>query len=127
MFRLAILLGAGNAALAILCGAFAAHVVQNALSEKMFAVFNTAADYHLYHALGLIVIGLLLKQFPSFKLLKIAVYLMLSGIILFCGSLYALSLTGYTKLGMITPFGGLAFIVAWALVLLTFIGQNSDS
>ncbi|MEJ2116204.1 MAG: DUF423 domain-containing protein, partial [Gammaproteobacteria bacterium] len=65
MFRLAILLGAGNAALAIICGAFAAHIIQNTLNERMLAVFNTAVDYHLYHALGLIVIGMLLKQFPA--------------------------------------------------------------
>ena len=127
MFRLAILLGAGNAALAIICGAFAAHVIQSTLNDRMLAAFNTAVDYHLYHALALIVIGLLLKQFPTSNLLKIAVYLTTFGILLFCGSLYALSLTGYTKLGMITPFGGVAFIIAWVFVLVAFIGQSSNS
>jgi len=123
MFRLAILLGAGNAALAIMLGAFAAHAIQNTLNERMLAVFNTAVDYHLYHALGLIVLGLLVKQHPISKALTTAIYLMLFGIIVFCGSLYALSLTGIAKLGMITPFGGIAFIVAWLLVLIAFIKQ----
>lgn len=123
MFRLAILLGAGNAALAIMLGAFAAHAIRNNLSERMLAVFNTAADYHLYHALGLIVLGLLVKQRPTSKALTTAIYLMLFGIIVFCGSLYALSLTGISKLGMITPFGGVAFIAAWILVLIAFIKQ----
>lgn len=121
MSRLAILLGSGNAALAIILGAFAAHTIKNDLSERMLAVFNTAVDYHLYHALGLIVVGLLFSLRPASKALRTAMHLMLVGIILFCGSLYALSLTGITKLGMITPFGGVAFIIAWSLVFIAFI------
>lgn len=124
MFRLAILFGAGNAALAIILGAFAAHTIQSTLSVRMLAVFNTSVDYHLYHALGLIVVGLLIKQRPISRALTYAVYLMLFGMIVFCGSLYALSLTGITKLGLITPFGGVAFIVAWLLVFIAFIKQE---
>lgn len=120
MFRLAILMGAGNAALAIVLGAFAAHAIKNSLSERMLEIFNTSVEYHLYHGLGLIVLGILIKQFPNTTLLNIAVYLMLFGIIVFCGSLYALSLTGNTKLGMITPFGGAAFIAAWICVVIAF-------
>jgi len=59
MFRLAILLGAGNAALAIILGAFAAHAIKDKLPTRMLEIFNTAVDYHLYHALGLIVVALL--------------------------------------------------------------------
>lgn len=124
MFRLAILLGAGNVALAIMLGAFAAHAIQNTLNERMLGVFNTAVDYHLYHALGLIVLGLLVKQHPISKTLTTAIYLMLFGIVVFCGSLYALSLTGISKLGMITPFGGVAFIAAWILVFIAFMKQK---
>ncbi len=123
MSRLAILLGAGNAVLAILLGAFAAHAVRDSLSAKMLSVFHTAVDYHLYHALGLIIVGLLINQRPNNRLLNASVVTMLMGIIIFCGSLYALSLTGLTWLGMITPFGGIALVVAWALVLLAFIKQ----
>ena len=121
MFRLAILLGAGNAALAIVLGAFAAHAIKDSLSERMLAIFNTGVEYHLYHGLGLIILGILIKQFPSTILLNIAVYLMLFGIIIFCGSLYALSLTGITNFGMITPFGGVAFITAWICIVIAFI------
>ncbi|MGH1536968.1 MAG: DUF423 domain-containing protein [Gammaproteobacteria bacterium] len=124
MSRLAILLGTGNAILAILCGAFAAHAIQNTLSSRMLEVFNTAVDYHLYHALGLILVGLLIEHHPSSKSLKSAIYVMLFGIIVFCGSLYALSLTGITRLGMITPFGGIAFIIAWFLVFVAFIKKH---
>lgn len=121
MFRLAILLGAGNAALAIVLGAFAAHAIKDSLSERMLAIFNTGVEYHLYHGLGLIILGILIKQFPSTILLNIAVYSMLFGIIIFCGSLYALSLTGITNFGMITPFGGVAFITAWICIVIAFI------
>jgi len=120
MSRLAILLGAGNAALAIMLGAFAAHAIKDTFSERMLAIFNTAVDYHLYHALGLIVIGLLIAKHPTSKTLISALYLILFGILIFCGSLYALSLSGITKLGMITPIGGVAFIVAWLLVFIAF-------
>ena len=121
MFRVAVLLGAGNAMLAILCGAFAAHTLEGKLSTRMFEIFNTAADYHLYHALALIVLALLFTQKPNSVALKFAFYLFLFGIIVFCGSLYALSITGMTKLGMITPFGGIAFIAAWVSVFAAFI------
>ena len=121
MSRLAILLGAGNAMLAIILGAFAAHGLRNTLSEKMLSIFNTAVDYHIYHSLGLILIAILLVQNPQSHLLIYSEWLMLLGIILFCGSLYALSLTGITWLGIITPLGGLSFIIAWLFVVLSFI------
>ena len=123
MSRLAILFGAGNAVLAIMLGAFAAHAIKETLSERMLAIFSTAVDYHLYHALGLILLGLLMTQLPASKALTIAMYLMLFGIVVFCGSLYALSLSGITKLGMITPIGGIAFIAAWAFIFIAFVKQ----
>jgi len=121
MSRLAILLGAGNAILAILLGAFAAHAVRDSLSIKMLSVFHTAVDYHLYHALGLIIVGLLISQRPNNLLLNASVVTMLIGLVIFCGSLYALSLSGLTWIGMMTPFGGIAFMVSWILVLFAFI------
>ena len=124
MSRLAIQFGAGNAALAILFGAFAAHGLRNSLTPKMLEVFQTAVDYHLYHALGMLVIGLLLTYKSSSKLLITALILMIIGVILFCGSLYLLSVTETNWLGMITPFGGIAFIASWILVLLAFLVQE---
>ncbi len=126
MSRLAILLGAGNAALAILFGAFAAHALRNSMSEKMLSIFHTAVDYHLYHALGLIIVGLLINQRPNSQLLNLSMVVMQIGIIVFCGSLYALSLSGLAWLGMITPFGGFAFIASWVLVLIAYLKNNQD-
>ncbi len=123
MSRLAILLGAGNAALAIILGAFAAHGLRNTLSEKMLAVFQTAVDYHLYHALGLIIVSLLLLHRSTSRLLKTSAFLMLLGIVIFCGSLYGLSLTGAMWLGMITPIGGISFITAWLLIVICYLSD----
>jgi len=126
MSRLAILLGAGNAALAILFGAFAAHALRNSLPEKMLSIFQTAVDYHLYHALGLIVVGLLITQRPNSRLLNISAIAMLIGIIVFCGSLYLLSFSGKSWLGMITPLGGITFIVSWILVAIAYLTDDRD-
>ena len=126
MSRLAILLGAGNAALAILFGAFAAHALRNSLSEQMLSIFQTAVDYHLYHALGLIIIGLLISQRPYSRLLNLSAIAMLVGIIVFCGSLYLLSLTGKSWLGMITPLGGVTFIASWILIVIGYFKSDQD-
>ena len=121
MSRLAILLGAGNAALAILFGAFAAHALHNSMSEEMFSIFNTAVDYHLYHALGLIVVGLLMGQHANNRCLKISMVFMLTGIVIFCGSLYLLSLLEISWLGMIAPLGGITFIISWLLIVTAYL------
>lgn len=124
MSRLAILLGSGNAAIAIVFGAFAAHGLRSSLSEKMISIFQTAVDYHIYHALGLILAGLLLDQRPVSCLLKSSVVMMLIGIVVFCGSLYGLSLSGKTWLGMITPIGGLSFIASWVLIVIAYLNDS---
>ena len=105
-------MGSFNAALAIALGAFAAHGLEKHLDERSIQVFNTAADFHFWHALGIILIGVIAKNSAKTNYSAIA-GLMNLGIILFCGSLYVLSTTGLKWLGMITPFGGSAFIIAW--------------
>ena len=124
MSRLAILLGSSNAALAIVFGAFGAHALRNTLSDRMFTIFHTAVDYHLYHALGLIVVGILITQQLNNRLLCISLWLMQIGIVVFCGSLYLLSVTELSWLGAITPFGGFAFIISWVLVFIAFLKSN---
>lgn len=104
--------GSFNAALAIALGAFAAHGLDEHLDEHSIEVFNTAADFHFWHALGLMIVGLIAKTHPQSNYCGIAGLINL-GIVLFCGSLYVLSTTGITWLGMITPLGGSAFIIAW--------------
>ena len=107
--------GAVNAAIAVGMGAFGAHGLREVLEPRMLEVFNTAADYQLWHALGLIAIGLAGASLGG-RLPRIAGWLMFAGILLFSGSLYAMVLSGERMLGIITPFGGTAFIAAWVLL-----------
>ncbi|GJL71661.1 MAG: UPF0382 membrane protein YwdK [Nitrosomonas sp.] len=111
-----LILGAINAFLCVALGAFGAHGLKQMLSAEMLVVYHTGVQYHFYHAIGLILVGLILHHFTSAKLVRLSGWLMLAGIILFCVSLYVLSLTGIRGLGMIAPFGGVAFLVAWALL-----------
>lgn len=114
--RLFLILGALSAFLAVLLGAFGAHALRTRLATDMMAVFHTGNQYHFYHALGLLLIGLLAVQLPDSALLRAAGWLMLTGTVLFSGSLYVLAISGVRGLGAITPFGGLAFLAAWFLL-----------
>ena len=115
MSNLFIGLGALNAFIAVSMGAFAAHKLKATLSVEYLSVIHTAADYQFYHALGLILIGLICQQNKA-RLNVVSGWLMFSGIILFSGSLYALGLSGIKWLGMITPLGGLCFLIAWLML-----------
>jgi uncharacterized membrane protein YgdD (TMEM256/DUF423 family) len=94
-------------------GAFGAHALKARLSPDLLAVWNTAVQYHVWHALGLFGIGLLLIQRPGRADIAIAGWLLIAGIVLFSGSLYAMALTGARSLGAVTPFGGVAFLAGW--------------
>ena len=109
-------LGCINAMLVVIIGAFAAHGLKARLTVENMAIFQTGVQYHFYHAVGLILLGLIALQIPISPYLRWSGWLMLAGIILFSCSLYALSITNIRWLGMITPFGGLAFIIAWLLL-----------
>jgi uncharacterized membrane protein YgdD (TMEM256/DUF423 family) len=111
-----LILGAINAFLCVAIGAFGAHGLKEKLSPDMLAVYQTAVQYHFYHALGLVAVGLVLLHFPSSRSVTLSGWMMLAGIVLFSGSLYALSLTGMRWLGAITPIGGVAFLLGWALL-----------
>lgn len=113
-------LGALNAFIAVAIGAFAAHGLKASLPPEQLSVIHTAADYHFYHALGLMLVGLLLQQ-NSTKLQTSAGWIMLIGIALFCGSLYILGMTGIKWLGMITPIGGLCFLSAWLMLAYAYL------
>jgi uncharacterized membrane protein YgdD (TMEM256/DUF423 family) len=107
--------GCVMAALGVIMGAFGAHGLESQLSADRLEVYKTAVDYHLYHALGLIVLGTATKLTKSSLLLSWSANIMLAGIVLFSGSLYLLTLTGLSWLGAVAPFGGTAFIIAWLL------------
>jgi uncharacterized membrane protein YgdD (TMEM256/DUF423 family) len=106
------LLGAAGVAL----GAFGAHALKARLGPEMLAVWQTAVQYHLWHALALVAIGVLAIYLPASAPLKWAGWLMAAGIVLFSGSLYVLAFAGVRWLGAITPFGGAAFIAGWILL-----------
>ena len=106
---------------AVALGAFGAHALKTRLSAEMLAVWHTGVEYHVYHALGLLAVGLVAAQLPESMLLKWSGWLMLAGIVLFSGSLYALALSGERWLGAITPIGGTAFLAAWSLFVIAVL------
>jgi uncharacterized membrane protein YgdD (TMEM256/DUF423 family) len=116
--RLFIAIGASMAALAVVLGAFGAHALKARLPADMLEVYHTAVQYHFWHALGVLAVGLALQLSPDAGWLRTAGWLLTGGIVLFCGSLYLLALTGSKWLGAVTPLGGVAFILGWlALVV----------
>ena len=123
--KLFLILGSFNAALVVLLGAFGAHALKARLSAEMLAVYQTGVHYHLFHALGLIAVGLMATQIADSAYLKWSGWLMLAGIILFSGSLYVLSVSGLRWLGMVTPFGGISFILSWTLFVIAVLKASS--
>jgi uncharacterized membrane protein YgdD (TMEM256/DUF423 family) len=105
-------LGALSAFLAVAAGAFGAHGLRARLTSEYLAVFETAARYQMYHALGLFVVAWAVNRWPG-ALPVWAGWLFALGTILFSGSLYILALTGVRWLGAITPLGGVAFLAGW--------------
>ncbi len=109
-------IGAINAAIAVAAGAFAAHALRDQLDARMLEVFDTGARYQMYHALAIVLCGALA---PRFSGAATAGWLLQLGIVLFSGSLYALAVTDIRGLGLITPFGGVAFLVGWTWLAVT--------
>lgn len=105
-------------ALAVAFGAFGAHIVEGLLTPDRFEVYQTAVQYHFYHALGLVIIGAVSFHISN-KWMKWSGYSMVIGILIFSGSLYLLTLLDIGWLGAVTPIGGFAFILAWVFL---FIG-----
>jgi uncharacterized membrane protein YgdD (TMEM256/DUF423 family) len=98
---------------AVGAGAFGAHLLRARLAPELLVVYHTAVQYQAWHALGLLAVGLLLRGAPADRWLVAAGWLLIGGIVFFCGSLYLLALTGARSLGAVTPVGGVAFLAAW--------------
>ena len=115
--------GAVNALLSVAFGAFGAHLLEGRVADKYLDTWQTAVQYQMFHAVGLMVIAILMSSslLGPLSSLNWAGYLMLAGIIIFSGSLYVLSLTGISILGAITPIGGVAFIAAWVMVIIAAV------
>ncbi|MEE3955206.1 DUF423 domain-containing protein [Peribacillus frigoritolerans] len=115
--KLFIILGALNGFIAVALGAFGAHGLEGKIPDKYLETWQTAVQYQMFHAVGLLVLGLLAGKIDS-PLINWSGWLMLIGIILFSGSLFVLSVTQIKVLGAITPLGGISFLVAWVLMII---------
>ncbi len=112
---IAALLGGSSVAL----GAFATHGLREKLAERSLEIFETAARYQMYHALAILLVAVLMSRPEASQFwLTVAGSAFLAGVVLFSGSLYALSLSGIKSLGAIAPLGGAGFLIGWGCVLI---------
>ena len=121
-----VLYGALSAFVAVAAGAFGAHYLKARLTPEHLAAFETAARYQMYHAIALFVCASLTER--GWRLAPRAGWLFIAGTILFSGSLYLVALTGISTFGIITPFGGMAFLAGWlSLVICAWPGFQVSS
>ena len=114
MVKIFLFIGSILAGLSVAGGAFASHALKDRLSDRFLEIFETGTKYQMYHALALILVALLLNSQENPLLTMVgAGYAFIIGILIFSGSLYALSLTGIKWLGAIAPIGGAALIIGW--------------
>ena len=128
MTRTFLIIAGISGSLAVALGAFGAHALQSMLSPKDLATFHTGVEYQFYHTLALIGVALLARRNES-RALQVAGYLFLTGIVLFSGSLYTLTLTDIRSLGMVAPIGGMSFIVGWIGLLIhavKYLNRNDE-
>ncbi|MGQ7868088.1 DUF423 domain-containing protein [Sunxiuqinia sp. sy24] len=116
MSKTILLTGTSFLVVAVILGAFGAHGLKDKLDQHMMQIYKTGIEYHFYHALGLLLLGVLAMQMPS-SLINWSAIFITAGILIFSGSLYVLAITGIRWLGAITPIGGLSFIAGWILLL----------
>lgn len=114
MAQIFLLVAAILGGLSVAGGAFASHALRERLAERALEIFETGARYQMYHALALLIVALLLSraEMPQSWLVA-AGFAFMAGVVLFCGSLYALSLSGLKILGAVAPLGGVAFLIGW--------------
>ncbi|HBU84069.1 MAG TPA: DUF423 domain-containing protein [Paenibacillus sp.] len=126
MQRKWMMMGAVLTMLSVAIGAFGAHMLKESIGADAIAVYETGVQYHMIHAIGLLIIGLTAGQLGPSTKLKWAARLLFIGIIVFSGSLYVLSISGIKILGAITPIGGVAFIVGWLLLAIDVWQRGKD-
>jgi uncharacterized membrane protein YgdD (TMEM256/DUF423 family) len=118
MDRTFLLIGSILGFLGVAFGAFGAHALRSRLSPEMLAVFETGVRYQMYHAFAILIVAAAIGHLGTARLLVLAGWAFFIGVVLFSGSLYVLALTGVGILGAVTPFGGLLFLLGWALLAL---------
>jgi uncharacterized membrane protein YgdD (TMEM256/DUF423 family) len=116
-------LGGFLAALAVGLGAIGAHALKSQLSAEQLTTFHTAVQYQMYHAVGLVLVGLLILRGPN-RLFDLAGWAMIVGVVLFSGCLYAWLATGVRFLVHLVPIGGTTLIVAWLLLAAGALGRK---
>ena len=114
--KIFVVLGSLSAFSGVALGAFGAHGLKAKVTPEMLTVWQTGVLYQLVHALGLLLVGILCQLMPEAAMVRNAGWAILLGTVLFSGSLYVLVLTGVKSFGMITPFGGVAFLLGWLLL-----------
>lgn len=119
MARLFLLIASILGGLSVAGGAFGAHALKGTLSESALSSFETGIRYQMFHAIALLLVAILMGQYPEAKGLVTVGWCFVAGVILFSGSLYGLTLGGIKAFGPVTPLGGLAFIVGWGLLAWT--------
>jgi len=112
-----LVIGAISGFLVVILGAFGAHGLKDILDEYGKSIYEKAVLYHMFHTMAILILGLI-EKFQSELQLSLAGWAFIFGIILFSGSLYVLAVTGFKWMGMITPFGGVIFIIGWVLLFL---------
>lgn len=139
MPKLFLAFGSASAFLSVLLGAFGAHILRDQLSEKSMSAYSTGTEYQMAHSLALILLAILFnadknsgrygsaKSGAGDKFLNFSGYAFISGIILFSGSLYGLSISGLSYLGAITPLGGTAFLLGWGSLFVYALSTASIS
>lgn len=116
--KLFIMLGSISALFGVALGAFGAHGLKSRVAPEQLTIWQTGVQYHLVHAIALVLVGILCQVLAPTPLLRGAGWSFLTGTVLFSGSLYLLVLSGVRSMGAITPFGGLAFLLGWLLLAL---------
>ena len=111
--------------LSVGAGAFGAHALREKLTERSLEIFETGARYQMYHALALVLVSVLISRAQfSQPVLVAAGWTFIIGIVIFSGSLYALSLTGIKAVGAVTPLGGAAFIAGWGALAIAALNNK---
>jgi uncharacterized membrane protein YgdD (TMEM256/DUF423 family) len=121
-----IVLGALLAFVAVAAGAFGAHALSTRLAPDRLAIYETAARYQMYHALAIVAVGLAAMHWSS-SLLSAAGWAFGAGVLIFCGTLYALAFDAPRWLGAVTPLGGLAFLAGWALLAVAALSDPRNT
>ena len=125
MSKKCIVIGAVLMAIAVALGAVGSHILSASLPGKMLTLFELAVKYQIYHALGLMIIGVIPANWQN-KKTQYAGGLMMVGIVLFCGGLYSYSLTDVTFIRQIIPMGGLALIASWLMLSWSMLTQSNE-